>query len=228
MELERELRDLDVEWPPTPELRLVLGEQTRRPSRRPLYAAIALALVALAAAFAVPQSRGSILRFFHLGGETIQFVDTLPPAQERPLDANLGRPVSLGEAFLEVPRLLLPQLDPLPQLHATGPVVSLVFRSNGHPVLLSEVSTPGENGGFLKKLAGGNTKVEWVQIGQDAYGVWITGAPHVFFFPREPARLAGDTLVWVHADTTFRLEGPNLSRDEALKLARSLRYPRKG
>jgi hypothetical protein len=228
MELERELRDLDVEWPQTPELRLVLGEQTRRRSRRPLYAAIALVLVALAAAFAVPQSRGAILRFLHLGGETIQFVDTLPPAQERPLDANLGRPVSLGEALLEVPRLLLPQLDPRPQLHATGPVVSLVFRSNGHPVLLSEVSTPGENGGFLKKLAGGNTKVEWVQIGKDAYGVWITGAPHVFFFPREPARLAGDTLVWVHADTTFRLEGPNLSKDEALELARSLRYPRKG
>jgi hypothetical protein len=228
MELERELRDLDVEWPQTPELRLVLGEQPRRRSRRPLYAAVALALVALAAAFAVPQSRGAILRFLHLGGETIEFVDTLPPAQERPLDTNLGIPVPLGEALLRVPRLLLPQLEPRPQLHAAGPVVSLVFLAHGHEVLLSELSTPGQNGGFLKKLASGNTKVEWVQVAGNAYGVWLSGAPHVFFFPREPARLAGDTLVWVQAETTYRLEGPNLSKDEALELARSLRYPRKG
>ena len=89
MDLERELRALEVEWPPTPELRLVL-EPVRRGSRRPLFAAVALALVALAAAFAVPQSRGAILRFLHLGGESIQFVETLPPAGTRPLDAGLG------------------------------------------------------------------------------------------------------------------------------------------
>mgnify|MGYP003693542251 CR=1 FL=1 len=54
------------------------------------------------------------------------------------------------------------------------------------------------------------------------------GKAHVFFFPREPARLAGNTLVWTRGSYTYRLEGPNLSRDAALKLARSLRYPRKG
>ena len=48
--------------------------------------------------FAVPQSRGAILRFFHLGADTIEFVDTLPPADERPLDAGLGAPVSLADA----------------------------------------------------------------------------------------------------------------------------------
>src|SRR5256885_16974393 len=98
MELERELRDLDVEWPQTPELRLVLGERPRRRSRRPLYAAIALVLVGLAAAFAVPQSRGAILRFLHLGGQTIQVVDTLPPAQERPLAERLGSLVAVEPA----------------------------------------------------------------------------------------------------------------------------------
>ena len=83
MDPARELRALEVDWPPTPELRLVL-EPLRRRSRRPLFAAVALALVALAAAFAVPQSRGAILRFLHLGGESVQFVETLPPASVSP------------------------------------------------------------------------------------------------------------------------------------------------
>ena len=225
MELERELRDLDVEWPQTPELRLVLGERPRRPSRRPLYAAIALVLVALAAAFAVPQSRGAILRFLHLGGETIQFVDTLPPAQERPLGEGLGTVVSFDDARIVVPGLLLPQLSEQPPLRLSGNVISIVFRHNGEPVLLSAVR---QDGSFLKKLAGGQTSVEWVQVAPNSWGVWLSGAPHVFFFPREPARLAGDTLVWVNGTTTYRLEGPSLTKSEALEVARSLRYPRKG
>ena len=225
MELERELRDLDVEWPQTPELRLVLGEQTRRRSRRQLYAAIALVLVALAAAFAVPQSRGAILRFLHLGGETIRFVDTLPPAQERPLGEGLGTVISLEDAQLVVPGLLLPQLAEQPPLRLNGDVISAVFRHNGELVLLSAVR---QDGAFLKKLAGGQTHVEWVQVPPNAWGVWLSGAPHVFFFPREPARLAGDTLVWVNGETTYRLEGPSLTKADALELASSLRYPRKG
>src|SRR5205809_537995 len=51
---------------------------------------------------------------------------------------------------------------------------------------------------------------------------WLPGAPHVFFFPREPARLAGNTLVWATESTTYRLEGPGLSKADALALARSL------
>src|SRR5438094_10609955 len=126
MDLERELRALDVEWPPTPELRLAL-EPLRGRSRRPLFAAVALALVALAAAFAVPQSRGAILRFLHLGGETIQFVDTLPPAQERPLGEGLGSVVSVDDARIVVPGLLLPQLQEQPPLRLSGNVISIVF-----------------------------------------------------------------------------------------------------
>jgi len=226
MELERELRDLDVEWPATPELRLVLEEpQRRRRSRRPLYAAIALVLVALAAAFAVPQSRGAILRFLHLGGETIHFVDTLPPAEERPLGAGLGPVVPLAQARALVPGLPLPPLEEQPPLHQSGNVISLVFRHDGAPVLLSALS---QDGSFLKKLVGGQTNAEWVQIFPDSWGLWLSGQPHVFFFPREPARLAGNTLVWTRGDYTFRLEGPTLSRDAALKLARSLKYPGKG
>src|SRR5437868_255506 len=115
MDLELELRSLQVEWPPTPEFRLAL--EARRARRRwPLAIAIALVL-AIGAAFAVPQSRGAILRFFHIGAESIRFVDTLPPAQQQPLDANLGAPTTLANAKQVVPDLLLPPLDRPPTLH---------------------------------------------------------------------------------------------------------------
>jgi len=79
-DFERELRALDVEWPAAPELRLELAR------RRRVRAVVAVALVAaLAAAFAVPQSRSAILRFFHLGGVTVVRVETLPPAAARNL-----------------------------------------------------------------------------------------------------------------------------------------------
>ncbi len=217
MDLERELRALDVEWPPTPELRLAL-EPLRGRSRRPLFAAVALALVALAAAFAVPQSRGAILRFLHLGGESIEFVETLPPAGTRPLDAGLGSPVSEAQARALVPALLLPPVSGKLRLRQSGEVVSLVFAHAGKPVLLSELRSG--QGYFLKKLAG-STNAEWVNV-RGTSGLWLSGAPHVFFFPREPARLAGNTLIWESLGTTYRLEGPGLSKADALALAGSL------
>jgi hypothetical protein len=217
MDLERELRALEVDWPPTPELRLVLYPLRRR-SRRPLFAAVALVLVALAAAFAVPQSRGAILRFLHLGGESIQFVETLPPAGTRPLDAGLGAPVSEAEARALIPALLLPPVSGGLRLHRSGEVVSVVFAHAGKPVLLSEL--PSQQGIFLKKLAG-TANAEWVNL-RGTSGLWLSGAPHVFFFPREPARLAGNTLVWATESTTYRLEGPDLTKADALSLASSL------
>ena len=214
MNLERELRALPIEWPAAPQLRLVLA---RRRRRWPLVAAIALA--AVAAAFAVPQSRGAILRFFHIGADKIQFVDTLPPAQQRSLDAGLGAPTSLAEARALVPTLLLPPVGSPLALQLSGHVVSTVFLNRGKPVLLSEL---GGDGSFLKKLVGGQTNADWVRV-RDAYGVWLAGKPHIFFFPREPARLAGNTLVWQGNDTTYRLEAPGLRKQEALDLARLLR-----
>src|SRR5438034_7693323 len=124
MNLESELRGLAIDWPETPPLRLELGR--RRSRRWPI--AVALAAAALAAAFAVPQSRGAILRALHLGGATVEFVDTLPPAESQPLAAGLGPVIPLGSAKRLVPGLLLPPLDPPPPLHYTpANVVSLVF-----------------------------------------------------------------------------------------------------
>ena len=216
MSLETELRALTIDWPETPHFELALEERRRR--RWPVAAALAAA--ALAVAFAVPESRGALLRFFHLGGVTIQVVDTLPPAAQRPLTSGLGPVISTASAKRVVPRLLLPPLDPPPPLHYTpGNIVSVVFGHHGHPVLLSEL--PG-GGGYLKKLASGGSSVEGARVG-GAPALWVSGPRHVALFRGQSPRLAGNVLLWEAGGATYRLEGPNLRKDEAIRLAQSLR-----
>src|SRR5258708_2801496 len=102
-DVERALRVLEIDWPPTPEISLGLAARRRAPM------VVAAALVpAVAAAFAVPQSRSAILRLFHLGGVTVVRVETLPPAAERPLAAGLGTQVSDGQAERTLGVLFLP------------------------------------------------------------------------------------------------------------------------
>lgn len=216
MDLERELGALRVAWPATPAFALQLR---RRRRRWPI--AVAVALAALAIAFAVPQSRASILHFFDIGRVHVRVVDTLPPAQERPLSVGLGKRVSLREARAEVPGLLLPATATVPSLYlAQGHVLSLVFVHEGEPLLLSELF--GGGGVYLKKLAAGSTGVEWVRVG-GAYGLWLSGSPHVFFTPQRSPRLAGNVLVWESGSTTYRLEGRKLGKSEAVAIAESLR-----
>jgi hypothetical protein len=215
MDLEHELRRLDVDWPGTPEPQLELAPRRRR-KRRPLVVALA-ALVVVAAALAVPQSRGAILRFLHLGAATIERVETLPPAERRRLEAGLGPIVPLADARQVIAGLVLPP-GARPALHRSGSAISMVFDYNGEPVLLSEFADIG----YFKKIASGGTHMDQLQVGSD-YGIWIEGLPHDVFFPGMSPRLAGNTLIWLHQSTTYRLEGRRLTRAEAVDLARSLR-----
>jgi hypothetical protein len=225
MDLARELSALaaHVEWPATPELRLSLEHAPRRRSRRTVFAAVALAvLLAVGVALAVPQSRAAILRFFHLGAVTIQVVDRLPAAQERPLTAGLGPVIGRAEARALIPDVLLPPLTPQPPLHRDGgAAVSLVFELEGEPVLLSEF---GYGAGLMKKVVGGaGGAVEWTDV-NGATAAWLPG-PHDVYLPGTvPPRLAGSVLVWERGAVTYRLEGRSLSRSAALELARSLRH----
>ena len=213
MDLERELRTAHVEWPPTP--RFALGLRARR---RRWPAVVALACAAVAVAFAVPESRGAILRFFDIGSVEVQLVDTLPPAARRPLTEGLGPVTSLAEVRRRFPQLLVPPLDPLSQLHVDpGGVVSTVFDYRGRPVLLSELPS----GAYVKKLTTGSTRIEPVRV-RGVEGLWLSGGQHVFFTDRS-SRLAGNVLLWAADDATYRLEGPQLDRDDAIALADSLR-----
>jgi hypothetical protein len=221
MHLEPELRALarEIAWPPTPTLRPQLEPRRGQP-RRPLLAAIALAVTAVAVALAVPQSRAAILRFFHLGAATVQLVEQLPTAQERPLGAALGPVVPTATARATMHGdLLFPPLTPPPPLHLRDGIVSLLFRYHRAPVLLSEVYD--RNGILLKKLAGPTTHIVPVRIDSNP-GLWLSGAPHVYFFPGAPRRLAHDVLLWHQGHLTLRLEGRHLTERAAKALAQAL------
>lgn len=209
-----DLRSLEIAWPETPAFRLDF--EPRRARRWPL--AVAIALAAVAATFAVPQSRGAILRVLDLGGVTIERADRLPTAEERPLGADLGPVVSPTTAARELGRpLLLPDLQPLPPLHlASIRVVSFLVTYRGAPVLVSEL--PYGDVGILKKVAATATRIEPVPN-----GLWLTGSAHVFIFPGAPPRLAGNVLLLQRAGLTLRIEGKRLAKADALRLAAELR-----
>ncbi len=101
-ELEQRLHTLgqELEYPPEPDVApAVLAQLDRRPFPwRAVAIAVAVLAVAVGAAFAVPQARTTILRWFHLRGVTVERVETLPPAEERSQAGGLGRPLSRGEA----------------------------------------------------------------------------------------------------------------------------------
>lgn len=217
VELERELTGLAaaIEWPPTPQLALPLPPRRRR--RRALLLAVVLAAVALTVALIVPSARSAMLRFFHLGGVTIERVAVLPPAQERQLAAALGRPVdeTTAEAALGT-QVRLPRLERPPQLHLAAGVVSTLL-ATPRPVLLSEFRLSAQSF-LLKKIAGASTGVISSHVGR-APALWIVGAEHVLLAPAAPPRLAGNVLIWQAGAITYRLEGRDLSERLALHLA---------
>ncbi len=222
-ELERALLELaaDVEWPPTPRLRL--AELGARPRRQVPRAALVFALVAVAfgAAFAVPQARSALLRFFHLGGVTVERVNTLPPARNRPLTAGLGSPISRADAqgLLGEP-VRLPTTTVRPRLYEQGGVVSAVVALR-EPVLVSEFrSTIGAV--MLKKAVGDATLVEPARVFEEGDALWVAGVRHLYVFPPAAPRLAGNVLIWTHRGITFRLEGRHLVKEDALKIARGM------
>src|SRR5262245_38190670 len=195
-ELEHELRRLaaHVAWPETPDVagRLDLAPRRRLLRRRALLVALAAGLLALAVALAVPDARSSILRFLHLGGVTIERVSTLPAAEERPLAADLGAPVTPARAAAVLGRpFRLPEVKGSPQLRESNGTVSALL-ATPEPVLLTETAGVG----LMKKLASIGTRVEQAPIAPGVEGLWISGAPHVFFGPDLPPRLARDVLLW--------------------------------
>jgi hypothetical protein len=223
----------ELELPAEPDMATAVLDRLegRRPFpwRRAAALAFALVVIAVAAAFAVPQARTAILRFFHIGGETIVRVETLPPAVERSEAAGLGSPLSRAKAEQTLGfRLLLPPVHgKAPErVYLLGDSLGTVFlRSHGHPVLLSEFGSPGEIG--LKKLTIDQTEVQWLRVGgRDA--VWIRGTHTLTYFDRElgfreqTIRIRANVLIWTRGNLTLRLEG-ELTRSQAISLARTIR-----
>jgi len=227
-ELERALvqlgRELDV--PPEPDLRSRVRERIERRSRyrRALIPALALLLVALGIALAVPDARSAILRFFHIGAVTIERVETLPAARDRPLTAGLGSALSLHEAETRSGVSLVLNGSRPQRFYAQPGLIATLLNYRGKPVLLAELQA--DQTGIVKKLAGSETRVEPAPIG--SFGLWLEGGRHVLLWETgagevrqiEP-RLAGNVLVWTDGGRTFRLEGA-LNRSRMLELGRQI------
>jgi hypothetical protein len=242
-DLELQLRELggSVAYPATPDLtsavRRRLAERRRpwwraRSRRHAIAIALAVLAVSITAVMAVPSARTAVLRFFRIGAATVERVETLPPARERPLTTGLGRPVPLDDATrITGFRLLLPPDAAAPRrVYVRERVQSVLLDvPDAGPVLLIEIRGRDQFG-FAKKFAGSGTGFDEVSVNRN-YGLWIRGAPHVVMFHTRSGRveefttrLAGNVLVWTLGDLTLRLEG-DLTKQRALELARSITEP---
>jgi hypothetical protein len=220
-------RELDIPAAPdlAPRVRARIERRSRR--RRAFALACALAVVGVGIAFAVPDARSAILRFFHIGAATVERVETLPPAQERPLVSGLGpaRPRAAAEKIAGF-RMVLPKFrhgEPT-SYYARHGVIATSFR-DGKRVLLMEFS--GEQAGFTKKFVSPGTLVEPAEVSGVYFGLWIAGGEHVVRWSsptgteQATTRLAGNVLLWEAHGRTYRIEGA-LSREHALRLAEEL------
>jgi hypothetical protein len=248
--LEHELARLreELTWPPTPDLTAAVGERIvaeprrRRPPPRlgPLRldalgrpAALAAAVAAvLAVAVAVtlaaaPGVRARIADWLGIGAVRIERVERLPAAAPG-RDLGLGRRTTLAGAR-RLARARVPAVAALgpPDAVYADPrdgSASLVWRARpGLPAASSGVGAlltvlPGGDVQLVKKLLGAGTSVTPVGV-DGGLGVFVAGEPHLVV---PPNRLAGNTLLWVRGDTTYRLETA-LGRTGALRLARSVR-----
>jgi hypothetical protein len=229
-ELERELRLLaaEVAAPPTPDfVPAVIARIERRRRRVRIGAALGLAALALGVALAVPPARSAVLRLFHLGGVTVERVDTLPAASDRALGRSLGRRLPLATAERAVGfRLLLPAGAAPPDARVRNGLASVVLARGDVPFVLSEFRAAGGYD-LLKKVVADATQVTPVRVGTSP-GLWVAGSPHLLFFVNRrgtfgsvPVLVRGNVLVWQRGGLTLRLQSALGLRD-VLALARSV------
>jgi hypothetical protein len=140
-----------------------------------------------------------------------------------PTDPRLGTPDEVYRGLTDAtgshPRITLvyAQRPGIPVSHEPG-VSALVVEFRGR---LDETLIGG-------KVSGPDTKIESLSV-NGGRGIWLEGAPHLFFYRDESGnpwtetlRLAGNTLIWEQDGVTLRLEA-EVSRDEALQIAASFR-----
>ena len=215
-ELERALVALgnELEFPAVPDLSARVRERlgTRRPWLRPALVALAVGVLALGVAMAVPDARSAILRFFHIGAVTVERVETLPPAQTLPFSTGLGPPVS--HATVALPKGLHAT-----RYYARPGMAAALLRYRGKDVLYAVLR--GDQMGFTKKFVGPTTRVEDARIGE--WGMFFSGGMHVLMwrYGNVHTRLAGNVLIWLSGDTTYRLEG-QLDKSHMLALGRQI------
>jgi hypothetical protein len=240
LDIARELDELAsrIAFPPTPDLAprvLARIRERRRQRRLALTLAFAAAAVALAGAVlaASPGARSTVLDWLRIGAVEIRRTDELPkvPLRAEPV---FGERVTLDEARrrVEFPVLVPERLGEPDRVHhrrdPPGGAVTLVWGEPGEPRLALTEWAGRVVEPVLLKLIPPGTRADVVTVGGGT-GVWLEGAPHVLFVHppgggehTEELYLAGNVLVWEVGERSFRIEAA-VGRDEALRIARSLR-----
>jgi hypothetical protein len=193
-------------------------------SRRPRFVlALAFALAALGAAFAVPQSRAKLLDLIGIGGATVERTERAPAVDEE-TNRRLGVPVTVEAAGRALGfELFVPdEEDVTLTLDRTLPAAT--FSWDDRRLLLTQFR--GEAIPFVQKSAGPGTRIDQVVV-NGVLGYWLAGDRHVVVFRDRSGRVletraAGNVLLWEEDGVTLRLEGAR-SKGEALELAGTLR-----
>jgi hypothetical protein len=248
--LERELAELRVEWPETPDVAgAIAGRLAAPPPRRAWLArpawqlAVAAAALLIAIAMAVPPTRAAVLELLGLKGVRIEHREPSPSRFGSGL--VLGDPVTLEQARrragfpLRVPAAVgRPDSVYLDDHPAFGTRVDLVYRARpglprasttGAGLLVTELRATVSP--VIQKTIGSATRFEQLEVGGDpAY--FFSGREHGFAYVPSPSpdqmqfedqRLAGNTLLVERSDgVLLRIEG-RISRDEAVRIALSVR-----
>ena len=161
-ELERALLFVGeaIDFPPEPDLRPRVRERLsdRRRFIRPVALALAVAVLAFGIALAVPPARSAILRFFHVGSVTVERVQQLPPARERPLAAGLGPVLTLEQAESRSGLRLILEAPKPERFYARPGLLATLLQYQGKPVLLAELQD--DQLGITKKLVSPGTSVQ--------------------------------------------------------------------
>jgi hypothetical protein len=221
---------------------------------RQIWLVAALLLIAITGGLALfPEARNAIADRLGLQGVQIRLVDEVPSPAPSQVGAPLmlGRPVTLDEAQAAVDfPIRVPTaagFDAPAEVYLLdqdeGAMVSFVYPAapelpasdeTGVGALLTQFRGEAERGLIEKGLphdGAQKTELEAISVGGEP-GVWISGAPHGFFFVcydagecrEERYRLAGNVLLWEQDGVTLRLESA-LSREAALAIAESVPAP---
>jgi len=250
-ELEATLKDIGAHlaYPEPTRLRDAVLARIRAPRRpvawyRRLAPALATAaLLALVLILASPAVRTAAGEFFHLRGIDIFNVPSTPSALPSAPIVVPGDRVTLAEARRRAGFAIR-----VPAAGLGEPDAVFVDTSSGNDRITLEygprpgmppTQVPGVSAlvvefrgaiepNLFAKTAGPETRVEQVAV-NGGPGLWLEGAPHLFFYRDasgailpETLRLAGNTLVWEQDGVTLRLEA-QVTRARALEIAASLR-----
>jgi hypothetical protein len=242
-ELERALRELEPDWPPTPDLAAAVRARiARAPARRrlrlhPAWVAAAVGLLIVAGVAATPSARSSVLRWLGLEHEVkVRRAPpgATPPPARRGAQLGLGAPVTLAQARRAV-GFAIPvpaTLGPPEAVYLADGRVSLVYRPragiprsriSGAGLLVMAVR--GSAVPLIQKTVGAGTRVEHLTVA-GAPALWLDHA-HGFAYATpggggtfEPQRLADRTLLVDHFGVLLRVEG-RISRARAVAIAQS-------